>query len=355
MSTIYPPNIAMNFTVTFLLIAVTYCLLNTVNTKTLKPTSKIVGGHEARPHSHPYLVSLQSRFLWVRVHVCGGAILNERWILSAAHCAIESFLIRWLPLDVVAGIHDVNNYGERAQIIKISERIPHPLYEGGIGPYDIAVFSTETRIKFTKYIQPVNLPNNYKFRGGYTLKLPGWGALKTTFFFPDLPSRLQEVKVTHIPYNDCYAAIEKLKEDNEVNPLDREANICTGPTSGGIAACSGDSGGPLIQYVPYSILDPNDSVEDNTERYNASYYDCNNEPTTQRLEEIEGTTIDIEGTTIGDDTTDDPGRQNAEDLVPTVIGVVSWGVAPCGQKGAPTIYTNVSTYIDFINYNIKEM
>ncbi|KAH9637874.1 hypothetical protein HF086_013360 [Spodoptera exigua] len=285
----------MNFTVTFLLIAVALCLLHTVNTKTVKPSSRIVGGHEARPHSHPYLVSLQSRFLWVRVHVCGGAILNERWV-------------------------------------------------SGIGPYDVAVFSTETRIKFTKYIQPVNLPNNYKFRGAYTLKLPGWGALKTTLFFPDLPSRLQEVKVTYIPYNDCYAAIEKLKEDNEENPLDRDANICTGPTSGGVAACSGDSGGPLIQYVPYSILEPNDSVEDNTERYNASYYDCNNEQTTESIEE----------TTINDDTSPQ-GRQNADDLVPIVIGIVSWGVSPCGQKGAPTIYTNVSTYIDFINYNIKEM
>lgn len=39
----------------------------------------------------------------------------------------------------------------------------------------------------------------------------------------------------------------------------------------------------------------------------------------------------------------------AEEKVPIVIGVVSWGVTPCGEVGAPTIYTNVSAYMDFIN------
>ncbi|CAH0604851.1 unnamed protein product [Chrysodeixis includens] len=307
-----------------------------VHTKTVAPEGKIIGGQEAQPHSHPYLVSLQSRFLWARVHACGGAILNERWVLSAAHCAIESWLVRWLPLDVVAGIHDVNTFGVQAQVIRISERIPHPLYEGGIGPYDIGVFGTSAPFFFNKFVQPVKLPLNYKMDGD-SMKLAGWGALKTTIFIPDLPSRLQEVKVTYMTYQQCHDAIDNLLEYGEVNPLDEEANMCTGPITGGVAACSGDSGGPLIQYIPNIILEPNDEVEDSTERYNGSACEQNNEQTTE----------------VEDVTTEAEERQYQPELVPVVVGVVSWGVQPCGERGAPTVYTNISTYIDFITYNMN--
>lgn len=114
--------------------------------------------------------------------------------------------------------------------------------------------------------------------------------------------------------------------------------MCTGPITGGIAACNGDSGGPLIQYVPNIILEPNDEVEESTERYNGSSCEQNNEQSTEGVEE----------TTAGAQE-----RQYQPELVPVVVGVVSWGVQPCGERGAPTVYTNISTYIDFVNYNIN--
>lgn len=46
---------------------------------------RIIGGHEAKPHSRPYMVSVQSK----GVHTCGGALLNPRWVLTAAHCIPE--------------------------------------------------------------------------------------------------------------------------------------------------------------------------------------------------------------------------------------------------------------------------
>ncbi|KAF3839330.1 hypothetical protein F7725_018047 [Dissostichus mawsoni] len=42
---------------------------------------KIVGGQECVPHSQPHQVSLNSGY-----HFCGGTLVNENWVVSAAHC-----------------------------------------------------------------------------------------------------------------------------------------------------------------------------------------------------------------------------------------------------------------------------
>ena len=42
----------------------------------------IVGGSEADAHSWPWQVSLQSNSR----HFCGGSLINNQWIVTAAHC-----------------------------------------------------------------------------------------------------------------------------------------------------------------------------------------------------------------------------------------------------------------------------
>ncbi|GBP55349.1 Trypsin-1 [Eumeta japonica] len=254
-------------------------------------------------------------------------------VLTAGHCIKGSWLLSWLPLDVVAGAHDMFEYGPHAQVVNVDKRIAHPLFKGDIGPNDIAVLKTRTPLKFSKQIQPIRLPSkDLKYEAILNkVTLIGWGLLRTSFW-PDIPRKLQEVELPLLPYEDCYRAVEQILDPGEANPLNEISNICTGPLTGGLAACSGDSGGPLVNYQPNTRIEEKDLMS--------------------KVGIMEGSTVETD-CKQEDNTCILQGKKYTDTLYPVLIGVVSWGTSPCADEGAPTVYTKVSRYLDFIDSHIN--
>ena len=99
-------------------------------------TLRIIGGHDANPGQFPYHVSLQ-KYLYPLVkdsHTCGGSIIDESWILTAAHCFIDIGVL--VPsnkdtMKIKAGRHDISKDHEVGeQVIEIDKIITHDSFSG---------------------------------------------------------------------------------------------------------------------------------------------------------------------------------------------------------------------------------
>ncbi|NXG39495.1 GRAM protein, partial [Dromaius novaehollandiae] len=81
----------------------------------------VIGGHEAEPHSRPYMVSIQLQ----EVHACGGALVHKQWVLTAAHCLSQTMVAQG---KVVVGLHSLKERRASGQSFAIRKACPHPGY-----------------------------------------------------------------------------------------------------------------------------------------------------------------------------------------------------------------------------------
>lgn len=197
---------------------------------------RVVGGVEAMPHSWPWQVSLQTSS---RGHFCGGSIINEQWIVSAAHCA-PGFSPSSTN-EVVVGMHNIRDPDEYTERVRITEIIPNAKY--GRPPRDssndIMLLKLERPLTFNDAVSPVCLPSQFKpVASGTRCFSTGWGALHSGGRGPD---ELNQVMLPIIDRDVC----------NQPNWYDGDIDdsmVCAGYAQGGRDTCQGDSGGPLVCF-----------------------------------------------------------------------------------------------------------
>ncbi|CAH4035096.1 unnamed protein product [Pieris brassicae] len=194
---------------------------------------KILGGDDAPDGGVKYQVSLQN----VGSHFCGGSIIDEKWVVTAAHCAIDR---PTRSFKVVVGINKLSDKGKEYTPDKV---IIHEKYDRKLFTNDISLVKIESGIELNNRVNPVGLPTT-NINSGETLTLTGWGRISSN---GPLPNNLQIVKVTSITTEQC-----KIKYSFFKQPI-TSTHLCTrAPPQEG--SCQGDSGGPLVSNGTLAAL-----------------------------------------------------------------------------------------------------
>jgi len=192
---------------------------------------KIIGGINSTIQKWPWMAALvRASETNANGFFCGGALIAERWVLTAAHCVEE---LNPNDFNVILGQDALNNL--QGEILSVSRLVIHPRYDTYSLFNDLALvqLSSSTQIQPLQILDKESLQN---LPGKEAIAL-GWGDTTANTNHFVAPNILQQVSLPIISNEICrYTANISTKM------------ICAGLEEGGQDTCVGDSGGPLVVF-----------------------------------------------------------------------------------------------------------
>ncbi|WP_433870134.1 S1 family peptidase [Saccharopolyspora sp. CA-218241] len=187
--------------------------------------AKIIGGDDAT-EPYPFMVSLQQASNGM--HFCGGSLVDDEWVVTAAHCAAG-----WAPGDITTRIGSADR-SSGGTVTGISEIVVHPEYSMSPFHADIAVLKLDRPVEH----EPIAIAEEAGPVGTPTRVL-GWGmTCEDGAECPAPPERLQQLDT------------ELVTDENCTTDFDGATELCTDSPRENAQACYGDSGGPQLQGRP---------------------------------------------------------------------------------------------------------
>ncbi|XP_062457605.1 ovochymase-1 [Rhea pennata] len=208
----------------------------------LRSFSRIVGGRDSVPGGQPWQVSLKLG----RFHFCGGSLVREDVVVTAAHCVanLEQKLLGRLVVTV--GEHHLRQADRQEQSIPVSHVAIHPGFnKEHYMDCDVAVLRLQRPAQCGREVHPICLPHRDEdYEAGTLCVASGWGKVSEDAGEP--APVLQEVELPLIDSETCGALLREMN----LPPLQQSSMLCAGFPDGGKDACKGDSGGPLVCMRP---------------------------------------------------------------------------------------------------------
>ncbi|CAO2639534.1 Transmembrane protease serine 11A [Lemmus lemmus] len=189
--------------------------------------NRIVSGNPAAKGAWPWQVSLQRS----KIHQCGGTLIGNTWVVTAAHCFRTNSNPRQWTLSFGTTINPPLMKREVRRII-IHERYRPPARDN-----DIALVQFSPKVTFSDEVRRICLPEpSASFPPNSTVYITGFGAL---YYTGESQNELREARVQIISNDVCK---QQQVYGNEI----KRGMFCAGYLEGIYDACRGDSGGPLV-------------------------------------------------------------------------------------------------------------
>lgn len=260
-------------------------------------TPYIINGYDTTIADFPFYARIVLTKDDKRFHICGGSIINNQYILTAAHCVepqdLQYYKLAGYKLGVVINNGHYTDFTD-SEIKPVAKATIHENYNSESLYNDIAILRLENPI--TESVSNINLPTAddlLYYQQLATVTAVGMG---NTAYLADsateaeiaaaTPSNLLAAELTLLSDNECSALVESLYINGS---FPEEKAICATPLAGS-TVCNGDSGGPLT----YKDSDGNNQQ----------------------------------------------------------IGIVSYGPSGCGVR-APSVYTEIYAYKDWIQNKLN--
>lgn len=182
-----------------------------------------------RIEKFPYQVMLIGKQLWRKRILCGGTLLDNRWVLTAGHCTMGV-----THFDVYLGTKSVDESVEAGKVVLRSNKfIVHEHFDPRTAANDIALVKLPEDVVFTSRIKPATLPHAMKTDQfvGSRVVATGWGAAGETSNSD--PMQFTELRV--ISNTECADEFDVVTDGVLCAKGLKDETVC-----------SGDSGGPLV-------------------------------------------------------------------------------------------------------------